>query len=96
MSARKNPDYLDRLRELPCAVCGHHAPSNAHHLIGVGGLSGMGLKAPDLFAMPVCFECHANIHDHRGSWFVDQAEALVETLAVAYKEGWFDFKEESE
>ncbi|CBV41982.1 DUF968 domain-containing protein [Halomonas elongata] len=57
--------YLRFVRSLPCCVCG--APANAaHHLIGMYQASGMGLKAADSLAMPVCDgpgdTCHRRIH----------------------------------
>jgi len=56
--------YLAFVRSLPCCVCGGKADS-AHHVIAMYNLSGMGLKAPDSFVMPVCDGpggCHARIH----------------------------------
>tara|TARA_B100000700_G_scaffold189815_1_gene209196 strand:- start:55731 stop:56192 length:462 start_codon:yes stop_codon:yes gene_type:complete len=62
----RSPEYLAFVRTLPCCLCG--APANAaHHLIGMWGMSGMGLKAPDSMVMPVCDgpgdTCHRRIHD---------------------------------
>ncbi|SEN67890.1 DUF968 domain-containing protein [Halomonas caseinilytica] len=58
--------YLTFVRSLSCCVCG--APANAaHHLIGMYQASGMGLKADDSLAMPVCDgpgdTCHRRIHN---------------------------------
>lgn len=60
--------YLAWVRSLPCCVCG--APANAvHHLIGIWQMGGMGLKAPDSMAMPVCDgpgdTCHRRIHNEQ-------------------------------
>ena len=60
----RSPRYLAWVRTLPCCVCGRPADS-AHHLIGIWGMSGMGLKSPDSMVMPVCDGpggCHAEIH----------------------------------
>ena len=60
----RSPAYLAFVRSLPCAMCGGNADS-AHHVIGIYGLSGMGLKAPDQYSIPVCDGpggCHARIH----------------------------------
>ena len=56
--------YLAFVRSLPCCACGGQAHS-AHHVIGIWHASGMGLKAPDSLAMPVCDGpggCHQAIH----------------------------------
>jgi hypothetical protein len=54
--------YLTWVRQRPCAFCGQPA-GDAHHVIGLGwGLSGMGLTAPDSYAMPLCRHHHAEVH----------------------------------
>lgn len=59
------PKYLSWVRQRPCVVCGAQANA-AHHLIGLWGLSGMGLKVSDALTMPVCDgpgdTCHRKIH----------------------------------
>ena len=68
--------YLAFVRSLPCCLCGGPANS-AHHVIGIWQLSGMGLKAPDSFTMPVCDgpgSCHEAIH--------------ARPEALAYQAGW--------
>ena len=71
--------YLRFVRSLPCCCCGAPADS-AHHVIGIWQVGGMGLKAPDSLAMPVCDGpggCHSRIHDTPGlqrmqpRWLVD-------------------------
>jgi hypothetical protein len=54
--------YLRWIRSLPCCVCGHRPPSDAHHSTGAG----MGLKAPDREAMPLCRPHHQQFHELRG------------------------------
>jgi len=60
--------YLTFVRALPCAMCGTTQGVIAHHLIGMWGMSGMGLKAPDSFVMPLCDgpgdTCHRLVHSH--------------------------------
>lgn len=65
----RSEKYLAWVRTLPCCVCGATIGVAAHHLIGMWGLSGMGLKAPDSFVMPACDpvyghsrDCHQQIH----------------------------------
>ncbi|MDR5867944.1 DUF968 domain-containing protein [Halomonas koreensis] len=64
--------YLAWVRTLPCSVCGATGGVAAHHLVGMYGLSGMGLKAPDSFVMPACDpiyghvrDCHQQIHSNK-------------------------------
>ena len=55
--------YLAFVRSLPCCLCNQFG-CDAHHAIGLGwGLSGMGLTAPDSFAVPACRRCHQKIHN---------------------------------
>lgn len=54
--------YLAFVRSLPCCFCAQPA-DDAHHIIGIGyGLSGMGLTAPDSYAMSLCRPHHAAVH----------------------------------
>lgn len=61
--------YLAFVRNLPCSVCGTDHGVIAHHLIGMWGMSGMGLKAPDSMAMPLCDgpgeTCHRLVHNDK-------------------------------
>ena len=59
----RSPAYLAFVRSLPCSLCGAFG-CDPHHVIGLGwGLSGMGLTAPDSFAMAACRTCHRKIHN---------------------------------
>ena len=81
----KSEKYLKWVRSQPCCVCGKPA-DHAHHIIGVGGMSGMGLKAQDWATVPVCAEHHRLIHlfpDMQG----DQWEWIARTLGRAIEEG---------
>lgn len=60
----RSATYLAFVRSLPCCVCGGKADS-AHHLTGLWNLSGVALKAPDQYSIPVCdgpAGCHRRIH----------------------------------
>jgi len=58
----RSEQYLAFVRSLPCSVCGISG-CDAHHVIGLGwGLSGMGLTAPDSFALPLCRAHHQEVH----------------------------------
>lgn len=83
----RSPTYLAFVRQLPCCVCGAPADS-AHHLTGMFNVSGMGLKAPDSLAMPVCDgpgdTCHRRIHDDKFlRW--QQPIFVVDTINLGLK-----------
>jgi hypothetical protein len=48
--------YLSWLRTLPCDSCGAPPPSEASHINN--DHKGHGTKAPDLWAIPECHQCH--------------------------------------
>ena len=65
----RSEQYLAWVRTQPCVVCGATTGIAAHHMIGMYNLGGMGLKAPDSYAMPACDpaagsfnDCHQQIH----------------------------------
>lgn len=49
----RSPRYLSWIRTLPCAICGRW-PTEAAHT----GSRGLGQKAPDFSAIPLCPQCH--------------------------------------
>jgi len=71
---RKNRKYMEAVAKLPCYVC-YTTPVEVHHKIG--GVKGMGLKAPDTETIPLCQACHRKIHQDY-NWF-DQEEAVKRT-----------------
>lgn len=77
----RDKDYLEHIREKPCIICGIQHRSEAHHLKDMR-LCGMGQKAPDWAAMPLCHKCHMNIAHGEGfkdrmSWIpIDIADFL--------------------
>jgi hypothetical protein len=79
--------YLRFVRSLSCCVCGGPADS-AHHVIGIWYVGGMGLKAPDSLAMPVCDGpggCHARIHADPLLQSM-QPDWLIQTLTAGARE----------
>lgn len=60
----KNRQYLNWLKDQPCFLC-HRTPSDPAHQ-NCGFPSGVGMKAPDSFALPLCRECHDK--DHSGHY----------------------------
>lgn len=83
--AWRSKRYLQWVRSLPCCMCGAPA-EDAHHLIGVGGMGGMGTKAPDSMSMPVCRRHHDEIHRDPNLW-PDQFEWALKTVNRALAEG---------
>lgn len=85
MKRWRSKKYLDWVRQQPCVLTGMPA-DDAHHIIGIGGMSGMGLKAPDWAVMPVTRESHARFHNEPDLW-PDQWEYIARTLGKAIEEG---------
>ncbi len=81
----KSQKYLAWIREQPCYQCG--AQAEPHHIIGRGSMSGMGMKAPDYTAVPLCHQCHMAMHNSNDSDMLDmQWEMIVRTIGVAIRE----------
>ena len=78
--------YLRWIREQPCMMCGDNSNSVVHHLIGVGSMGGMGMKASDSMTCPLCVTCHAKIHS-RSSYLCYQWEMITRTLGRAIDQG---------
>jgi len=80
----RSPAYLAWVRTLPCCVCGA-SPCDAHHMVGMHGVGGMGLKAEDSMAMPLCRACHMELHREPG-WLQHQPRWLRHTIALGMRE----------
>jgi len=79
--------YLRWVRQQPCCYCGRSPAGDAHHLIGLGaGVSGVGLTAPDHYAMALCRTHHEQVHGdpelQKMQW-----QWMAQTLASAIDEG---------
>lgn len=77
--------YLEWVKELPCSICGVEPCGDAHHIKGVGNLSGAGLTAPDWAVMPLCRKHHTEMHVNTKLW-VDQWRYIALTLGRAIDE----------
>ena len=84
--SRRAPTYLDVVRTRPCAACGR-GPAIAHHFIGEFSVGGVGTKAHDLFALPLCDRCHLEFHARPGEYRLEQREWLLRQLVWAAREG---------
>lgn len=51
----KSRNHMQRVKELPCCLCGASAPSDAHHILE-GRIKGR--KAHDFCTIPLCKDCH--------------------------------------
>lgn len=87
---RKFPSHLSWLRKRPCLVAdkpGHECSGKieAHH-VNEGHQRGMGQKAPDYFAVPVCSAAHSAIHTagHK-TWQMRHGVNLIEAAAAYAK-----------
>jgi hypothetical protein len=80
----KSRKYLNWVKSLDCCLCGAPA-DDPHHLIGVGNMGGMGMKAPDETAIGMCRGCHGMMHGTPELW-PDQWEYIVRTIVKAFKE----------
>lgn len=79
----KSPKYIAFIKTMDCCNCGAPA-DDAHHVIAIGGFSGMGLTAPDNLTIPMCRGCHTMLHNTPSMW-QKQWEWLARTLAEAVK-----------
>jgi mevalonate pyrophosphate decarboxylase len=84
----RNKRFLEKMRELPCAVCGADDGTviAAHRNQG----KGMGLKVSDALVAPLCFTCHQTLDqgkdlsrdDRRDMWdqaYIRNIQNLIET-----------------
>ena len=89
--------YLDFVRMHPCMnpKCRRPAPSQAHHVDAVEG-TGWGTKPSDLYAVPLCWECHRMVEDGHGICLdmgrEDYLRAICRLLAEAVMKGFFQNK----
>ena len=90
----RNKKYLKYVARY-CRLCGD-TQAVAHHIKGVGHLSGAGMKAPDWATFGVCTAHHAEIHemkDKNEQWFYT-AGALMRAIKDNIFEVEFDRDQE--
>lgn len=58
--AGEDREHVRRVKLLSCAVCGKW-PTQAHHRHA----KGLGIRAHDHETIPLCFNCHGDIHQLR-------------------------------
>ena len=69
--AGEDPDYIHWLKGQPCNQCGAQRGCDAHHRTGAG----MGMRAHDHLAMPMCRYCHDTFHASSGSFKTMEKQA---------------------
>lgn len=93
--------HLKLTRSLPCIICGKWPPNQAHHLLR-SVRRGMALKAQDRYTLPLCFNCHRDLHDMGDeTLFFEQhnidavslSDTLYEYSLVKDPQGAFDYIE---
>lgn len=75
----RSAEHLAFVRARPCCYCSAPGPSDPHHF---GGSGGTGIKAHDLFTVPLCRQHHDEYHQHRKIG----ALTRIETSALLWKE----------
>jgi len=64
-------EHLQRIKEMPCGVCGAHGPSDAHHIR-------QGLQYT---CIPLCKDCHQGsfngIHGQARIWSVYKKDVMT-------------------
>jgi hypothetical protein len=82
--------YLEWVATLPCIGCEvRDGTVVAHHLKGrAAPLSGgMGYKASDWLTMPLCFQCHTQMHSGDAAFMDWQENFILRTLNEAFNQG---------
>lgn len=86
----ENKTYLNYVRQLPCANCNIEDETIVpHHLKGrFSPLSGgAGVKASDIFTMPLCYDCHRRLHEGDRDVLDWQHLFILQTLDKATQDG---------
>lgn len=83
MTSKTEKQHLERLSQMPCALCGAHGV-HVHHILE-GRIKGR--KSGHMTAIPLCPSCHMDshngIHGRRAMWDVmkkTELELLAETI----------------
>jgi hypothetical protein len=77
--------HLELIRQLPCCVGQNHPGGEAHHL-KISAERGMGMRATDKWAVPMCHDHHVNGVERAGSkneqkWFRDRGVQPLDLAA---------------
>jgi hypothetical protein len=77
---RHSPEYLEYQRKQCCLVCGRYG-CEAHH-IKEPNKSGVAYKADDVYAIPLCPECHRMYHTIGKEWFNEQIDWILKYISI--------------
>lgn len=77
----RDAKYLVFIRTLPCAVCRSPFSGQCHHTES----GGMAITGSDYSAVPICTNCHREIHQHKRKDDIPNLPAILEKLQVTYK-----------
>ena len=86
----RSDEYLDYVRSHPCMACGTTEDVQAHHWAPRGKGGGMGIKADDFCAVPLCAEHHGYWHQHARlpMWGCADTKAAMTEELFRMLHGW--------
>lgn len=77
---REDKDYLAYIRGQACIWCGKCNCSEPHHL-KIAGESGEAYKSSDVYAIPLCHDCHIGcLHQHGVSEFKESLKWITDYI----------------
>lgn len=78
--------HIERIKNMPCGVCGKDAPSDAHHILENSR------RISHFAVIPLCKSCHQDnhngIHGRKAMWKVmrkTELEVLAEIIENIYE-----------
>ena len=77
----RSDKYLDYIRSKPCLICGKDETVAHHESLN---RTGIGMKAPDSHAVPLCVYCHHRCHANGISSFwggYDVRQRIIDLLS---------------
>lgn len=82
VTTERDRKYLDWIRSLHCVVC-QGRPVHAHH----EGKRGIGIKASDYDAIPLCENHHRERHQigQKSFWGSTEPSAIIKRLQTIYR-----------
>ena len=88
----RNERYLAFIRRFACAACGSARLVEAAHF----GPHGLGQKAPDADALPLCIHCHRldgdSLHNVGPEQFASDHALNVPKLIARYNAAWIAYQ----